>query len=226
MAFLSRIKFAVIAAASVFAVQAQAATISVVSGNAVGITAPTFVDRDAPSTSTGAIQFFNEISGLVLTERLQIAPGTDASSFLEIGVELDSHLVFLNPDGNDPVTTNAVLSFSETIIGVIKGTLLLGRSNDLLGGATAYEPFDTSIPRLDRKSIVGLNNNDIAQVSGNQLTLTLNTTEPGDWMRVLTVAAPTVGLPLTAVPLPAAGLLLPFGLAGLAMMRRRKSRKA
>ncbi len=199
-------KFVLAAAFAFVGSSASAALINVDSGHALGIAAPTIVDDDTPATSTGAIQFFNEVSDLLLTDDLLTTTG-----LIKAGTRVDSHLVFLNVDAQlGRAVTQATLSFSTEILGLITDRAGVNNSHGLLGGlGTAYG------------SLYGLNWNDAATFLGGQLNVQMTAQEArGDWIRVVTVAAPMIQT--APVPVPASGLLIPLGLAGLAALRRRR----
>ena len=95
------------------------------------------------------------------------------------------------------------------ILGLITTTAGLLASDAILGAATVYANFYGR----------GLESNDLANTgyAGNTLTTALRVSQPGDWMRVVTVAT---------VPVPAAGGLLVVALGGLSALRRRKTHSA
>ncbi|WP_169566135.1 hypothetical protein [Sneathiella limimaris] len=186
----------------------------------------------APSVQTGQIignplnvlddgtkndrqQGFNEAQGVLLTEDLLVDGGVIAK-----GMRVDSHMIFLNSRGLEKIYHYGVQwEFSGTILGVmsdIDGDLEAA-SSELLGAEdTTYDNGNTNQSAPFRKrgmeadydgyNILGL---------GNVLEVDMFVTEPGDWIRVVTVSA---------VPLPAALPLYGAGIAVLSFLGWRKRR--
>ncbi len=154
-------------------------------------------------------QGFDEAQGVLLGANLIGDSGVIATS----GMRVDSHMIFLNKQNGAQGAishNNVVWEFSGMILGVmsdIHGTLEAATS-DLLGHD------DTTYPSAFNNR--GLEGNDMYNILGNELAVNMYVTQPGDWIRVVTVSA---------VPLPAA---LPLYGAGVALMgflgwRRRKN---
>lgn len=148
-------------------------------------------------------QGFDERQGVLLAAALAIDGGSIAAGNL-----VDSHMIFLNQqDGHTAGIDHTVTwTFSGTILGVmsdVDGTLEAA-SNGILGWPGTLYPgaFGNR----------GLETNDGYTIVGNQLRLEMHVSQPGDWVRVVTVAAPA--------PEPGTLLLLGSGLASLALRRR------
>ena len=178
----------------------------------------------APSQVTNSVAFntiiqaFDEAQDVTLAAALSVDGGT-----IGAGTVVDSHMIFLNAEDNTPGlafglagTPAVTFTFDGVILGVMsdrQGNLEFA-STPILGapGSTYDAPF--AARGMEGNDFVN-KTNDWYTVSGNTISLGMNVTQPGDWIRVVT-AAP--------IPTPAAGLLLPFALGGLAAMRRRKKR--
>ncbi|MGB3556478.1 MAG: VPLPA-CTERM sorting domain-containing protein [Jannaschia sp.] len=184
---------------------ASAATITAVSNGAV-IATPSSVTNAAP-TSINVVSAFNEKSGVMLTSALAVNGGSIA-----VGTKVDSHMLFFNRVGNGGGKPNdsltAGFSFSEQILGFITATSALNATDSLLGAVgTTYQTFRAR----------GFEGNDSVSLIGtNGLTTSLSITQPGDWFRVVTVAAPA------PVPLPAAAPLLLAAIGSVVALRRRR----
>lgn len=182
----------------------QAATITASNGGSV-IASPATVGEDNPTNRS--IEAFNEIVGYTLLADLAVDGGV-----ISAGTVVDSHMIFLNTEGGLDITSTATFSFSERIIGIMSRTdgANMFASDSFLGGPVTY------VAGGNYGSNRGLENaatDFVKFVDLFTIDVGMRVTEPGDWVRVVTVSA---------VPLPAGMLLLPTGLAGLAFMRRRR----
>lgn len=185
---------------------AQAATIS-----GVPIITPTVIGEDDPTNTT--IEGYNEIVGYELLADLQVDKnfigGDDADGWLSKGTLVDSHVLFLNTKtGSADVTVT--VKFSEKILGVmtdIAGTLMKA-SDSFLGGPVSYVSY------AGYGSNRGLESNDfITKIDDYSFKLRMQVSEPGDWIRVVTVSE---------VPLPAGVWLLMAGVGALGVAKRRR----
>ena len=193
-------------AASFIAGTASAATVSS-TGAFAEIPVPASVTNATPSSST-EIQYYNEMQGVVLGSALTTDQGVIAA-----GTAIDSHMFFLNRPGGGAVTSlRGTLTFATMVLGTISdedGALMV--LSDYLGAPTTYDNFN------NRGLELGGGNADVVTFLGDTVTAALNVTQPGDWVRVITVAA---------VPVPASILLLPLGLGALGAVRRRRRKTA
>jgi hypothetical protein len=191
------------AALLAFSTAASAAIVSHSSSITV-IPQPGSVTNGTPSDGTNYLAF-NELQGFTLVADLMV----DGGSILA-GTKVDSHMILLNSNG--PLLEGAVseITFSGNILGTMSdedGGLLA--ASDFLGAPTSYTNFN------NRGLEDGGNYPDSLSFSGATATVQFNVTEPGDWVRIVTVAQ---------VPVPAGILLLPMGLFAMGAMRR-KGRK-
>ncbi|MFV0475721.1 MAG: VPLPA-CTERM sorting domain-containing protein [Pikeienuella sp.] len=221
---------AVSAAVSIVVFSAVAADAALVSTNgslssrgvaASIIEAPADANDDAAFND--AIQAFNEVQGYTLLGDLMVDGGIIAA-----GTRVDSHMIFLNSGpGNSraPISHGAgsnrnaaSFTFDGDILGVMSASngALEVASNDFLGlAATLYPVSPFSARGMEGNPLDGRMNDDWYSVLADTITLGMNVTEPGDWVRVVTVSQ---------VPVPAALPLFLTGLAGLGYAaRRRKS---
>jgi hypothetical protein len=164
------------------------------------------------------IQAFDEQQDVTLVDDLAVDGGT-----ISAGTIVDSHMIFLNAENNTPGlafglagTPAVTFTFDGVILGVMSDREgnLEAASTPILGasGSTYEAPF--AARGMESNDFIN-QANDWYIVSGNTISLGMNVTQPGDWIRVVT-AAP--------IPTPAAGLLLPVALGGMAALRRRKNR--
>jgi len=169
------------------------------------IAAPSSVEDDT-TTNTGQ-QGFNEAQGVLLGSALAVDGGSIAA-----GTRVDSHMIFLNSQGNADISHYQVTwGFSGNILGVMSDSSgnLEAASNALLGAAGTTYPGGFAARGLE-------GGGDNYSFLGSAMTLGMHVTEPGDWIRVVTVSA---------VPLPAALPLYGAGIAVLGFLgwRRRKN---
>ena len=194
-------KFILLLSALLLSVQAQAALVSVT--GAGEIIAAVSVQEDSPTNTKQ--QGFNEQQGVLLGSAVNVDGGTVAA-----GTRVDSHLIFLNSQGNTRIDTNASWTFDGAIVGVMSdsGGNLMTNSDSLFAAFNNYFTTGTSAPF----GAQGLEGADAYTVSGNTLDLRMLVTEPGDWIRVLTVSA---------VPVPAALFMFAPALLGFLGLRRK-----
>ncbi len=196
--------FALSATASHAAIIGVAGPNSSAGAAAVEISAPPSIIDDAPGAENLGQQGFNERQNVLLGSSINVDGGSVAA-----GTRVDSHMIFLNTAGNSPAVTHngVVWSFSGTILGVMSdvGGTLEAASTAVLGaiGTTYPSAFGNR----------GFEGADSYSVSGNQLTVNMRVTEPGDWIRVITASE---------VPVPGALPLMLAGIAGLGGLSRRR----
>ena len=212
---------ALLAAAA--AMPAQAAIIGVSGPNsnrnvaAQIINAPTFA-TDAQVTNQ-AQQGFNEQQNVVLANPLNI----DGPAVIDANTRVDSHMIFLNREGGGDTLRHGgvVWTFSGNILGVMSdrngtaefaSTSFLGASNTIYQQPSLNGTFNAR--GLESNNGTGLGNNDGYEIiAPNQIRVSMEVTQPGDWIRVVTA---------TPIPVPAALPLFLAALAGLGFMARRR----
>ena len=195
-------KIILFASALLMSFQAQSALIGVAGDGE--IIAAVSVQEDSPTNTLQ--QGFNEKQGVTLGSALTVDGGTIAA-----GTKVDSHLIFLNSAGNARIETEARWTFNGTILGVMSDSIgqLMKDSNPTLA---AFNDYFTTGSALTFNA-AGLEGNDgYSGVGTNTLSLSMLVTEPGDWIRVVTVSQ---------VPVPAALWLFAPALLGFLGLRRK-----
>ena len=182
------------------------------------IAAPANVNDDQAYNE--AIQAFNEVIGYTLTADLAVDGDTIAK-----GTRVDSHMIFLNsgPGNNRALIEHgfngdaaATFTFDGTILGVMSnsnGSFEVASSSFLGASGTIYPTSPFGARGLENDPLIGTND-DYYSVNCDTITVGLRVTEPGDWMRVVTVSQ---------VPLPAGLPLFLAALAGLGFLARRRA---
>jgi hypothetical protein len=198
-------KIILLTSALLLSAQAQAAIVS-----GPDIIAAISVQEDSPTNT--AQQGFNEQQGVVLSRAISVDGGTIAK-----GTRVDSHLIFLNTSGNTRADDAQKWFFSGNILGVMsnKSGSLMNDSNDLLAAFNDYFTTGSSLPF----NAAGLEQNDsltgdgyALSPDGLGLSVRMVVTEPGDWIRVVTVSE---------VPVPAALFLFAPALLGFLGLRKK-----
>jgi hypothetical protein len=202
-------KIILLASALLLSAQAQAAIIS-------GGTIINAVSIQEDSVTNFVQEGFNEVQGFELTRDITVDGGTILK-----GTRVDSHLIFLNtPAGTAKTVDSQTWTFSGDILGVMSdraGSLLTG-TNDILAAFSTYFSIQGE-GTLGPFDALGLEQNNYATgsldgylFSGAELKLRMAVTEPGDWIRVVTVSE---------VPVPAALFLFAPALMGFLGLRRK-----
>jgi len=172
------------------------------------ISAPTFAIDDAPGAENSHQQAFNEIQGYTLLADLSVDGG-----MILTGTVLDSHMIFLNTPGTNVTQDfNIDWTFDGNVLGVMSdrdGNLEAASSSFLGASGTTYP---------SAFGFRGMEGADSYVVSGNMITVSMQVSEPGDWIRVVTATAP--------VPEPSSIILLGTGLIGLVGYSYKKRKSA
>lgn len=183
------------------------ATLIGVGGNGAIIAAPTSVADDAPGAETPTdTQFgFDEQQNVLLGSALSINGGSIAA-----GTVVSSHMIFLNTAGTVFGGATARWVFDGVILGVMSdsGGTLEAASSALLGASGTFYPGAFAARGLEGGDSYSF------AAGSNILSVTMQVTEPGDWIRVITAAR--------AVPEPGTLGLLGIGLLGVGGLRRRR----
>lgn len=169
-----------------------------------------------------AQQGFDEKQGVLLTSALNVDGGNIAS-----GNRVDSHMIFLNsgPGNNGTLLEhfNVKWTFDGDILGVMSNSngSLEVNSSALLGATDVTYPgfaFSARGFETNQSPCDGTATNDCYGIFGNELTVTMRVTEPGDWIRVITRTA--------QVPEPGTLGLLGLGILALGASKRKKLAKS
>ncbi len=131
-------------------------------------------------------QGFNEKQGVLLTEPLSVDNGTIAA-----GKRVNSHMIFLNTPGIEPASDqDEIWTFDGPVLGVMSDSYgeLEFASTPILGAPGTTYPDHTFFARGFDNSYDGY------AVDGNEITVSMQVVEPGDWIRVVTAPAIEVGI--------------------------------
>jgi hypothetical protein len=154
------------------------------------ITAPdNALDTDA---SNLGMEGFDEAQDVVTT----VAHNIDGGGSIPADTLVDSHMIFLNkPDGVDGTLSHSdvVWTFDGPVIGIMSNSNEINSTFELGAPSTNY-PATLFSAR-------GLESGDSVSISSNTITVTMQVTQPGDWIRVITApAAPITELEIDIKP--------------------------
>jgi hypothetical protein len=141
------------------------------------IPAPLSIVDDAPGAENDHQQAFDEAQGIVLAAAVQC----DNNTSVPAGTTVDSHMIFLNTEGSAFASDTQVWTFDGAVLCVMSdgtGSLEVASTPVLGAVGTAYP----AAPFAAR----GMEGNDSYAVAANTITVTMQVTEPGDWIRVVT----------------------------------------
>lgn len=145
------------------------------------IAAPASVLDNAPGWTNNLQQAFNERQGVTLAADLAVDGGWIAG-----GTVVDSHMIFLNTAIGDrnAFDQNVLWTFSDVVLGVMSDRRgrLERASNAILGAPGTMYPGAFDYRGLERR--------DSYTIVGNTITVSMLVSQPGDWIRVITAAAP------------------------------------
>jgi hypothetical protein len=185
------------------------------SGIAPKIIAAPLDTRNNATPFSGQVGF-DEKQGVMLLSSLTIDGGTIAA-----GVRVNSHMIYLERlrgQGAPAVVSHRAVewTFDGPVLGVMssQGGGREAASRSVLGlDGTAYAQFSNR----------GMEANDGYEIDGTKLTVNMRVTEPGDWIRVVTLAPD-----LRTEPVPETGgwLVGMISMLSLAGLRRWSKRSA
>jgi len=176
------------------------AVITIVSGPASSmgtsplIIAPPSDVLDNIVFNTG-MQGFNEAQGVLTT----VDHGIDGGGTISAGTLINSHMIFLNSQGTATLQHHSVVwTFANPILGVMSdnsGTLEAASTFELGNPATNYTATfpgsGPAAPFTDRgMESVEPNPDWYTVLTPTTLEVNMFVTEPGDWIRVVTVPEP------------------------------------
>ena len=155
---------------------------------------------------------FNEDQNIVLLADLTVdqinsglGPTVVSGNNILAGVTVASHYVFFDPASTASQEGNVV--FDAEIVGVATSLATMDASDFLANTGVNYLS----------PSLRGLESGDTVSFVGQTLFVDWSANNPGDYVRVFTLRSPGAN-----VPVPAAGLLLLTGVAGLAGLSRKR----
>ncbi|MFQ5470118.1 MAG: hypothetical protein ACE5EH_07390 [Gammaproteobacteria bacterium] len=142
------------------------------------IPAPESIIDDFPGVENRYQQGFNEAQNVTLLRKLAVTGG-----YIPAGTVVNSHMIFMNTPGWRRIDEkNIAWIFDGEILGVMTDA---HGSHELLSNSILGAPNTTYPSRVRNR---GLEYSDEFFVKGNRLVLTMRVSEPGDWIRVITLA--------------------------------------
>jgi len=191
-----------------FGVTQNARALLISSTNTLGVIAAPAFALDAMVTNTQQ-EGFTERRGVFLTSALGVDLGT-----IGPGIYVDSHMIFLNKvAGTSNISNVASWGFDGIVLGVMSdftGALEVA-STALLGASGTDYPTTT----FDARGMEGADG--YSALGSTSLTVSMNVSQPGDWIRVVT---------LSTIPEPSTVILLGLGMLGLGVISRRRQQAA
>lgn len=189
------------ACAVVFAVASAHAGITSISNSGIFHASPPSTIGLPNNNQANVVQGFNEVQDFVLSSPLSLfSYYTNSFVVLPAGTEISSHMVLFDPAQN--ATSNADVSFTEPILGIIFQDLPLFNTHSLLGRPGVSYPGSNvanyGFEATESATLVGV----------FTLRFTATASNPGDRFRVITF------------PTPGPASLLALG--GLVALRRRR----
>ena len=204
--------------AAMFCLSATSAHAIIVSGNVTGGTAGgTFVQLFPPIGDVGDdnqqspnLFGFNEDQNIVINKNLT----ADVGSNLVIGDTVASHYIFFDPEFDRTIVGHVI--FDSNILAIMTSKDNLDDSDFLANVSANY--LSPSLRGLEG----GQDSASINAGDAKRLDVSFRASTPGDYIRVLTERSPG-GDKLNAVPEPMTMALFGAGMAGMGVIRRRRS---
>jgi hypothetical protein len=142
------------------------------------IAAPGSIIDDPPGATNDHQQAFEEAQGVVLSADLAVDGGS-----IPAGTVVNSHMIFLNTLTGSASDRGVLWTFDGPILGVMSDPMgsFEVDSSAFLGAPGTIYPLAAFPAR-------GMEGADSYVVDGNQITVSMGVSEPGDWIRVITKA--------------------------------------
>jgi hypothetical protein len=169
--------------------------------------------------NNGILLGWNEVQNTTLAADLRVDrvfdPGAsfvqaDGSGFIiKAGTIVSSHYFQWDPGNGSATRVNATINLDSQVFAFITDTQKLFDSDDALG-----------LPGLDYADFTlrGLEGGDTTNFNGEDVDISWQAGNPGDWTRLITAFSPAA-----AIPEPGTLALFGLGLAGLGFARRRRA---
>lgn len=164
---------------------------------------PPSVFDSAPGVFTGGQVGFDELQGVVLAVPIAF----DGGGLIPVGTKVDSHMIFMNqPDGSPYGTLGHIgvtWTFSGPILGVMSDSdgVLEGLSTGVLGLPPVTTLYPAPYP------LRGMEGADGYTIAGSTLTVSMTVTQPGDWIRVVTLSVPDTSSTVVLMGISLLGLM-------------------